>query len=252
MGTNAQAALHVAPDVPAGNLDADAGGLAPVIDELRGLLAVQQAAHADLAGRLAVVKAREAQLSKALAALTGEAPAPAASAKPKSPPGGDWIPGEEKIAAVLAAIIEAGEPVTATVLVGIVHMAGETVRRALDELRARNQIRLVGTTRGGGRLFAAMPGAAVAAIQPPATPPAAERTWSAAPESVDAVVAALATFDEPRSSVAIGQAAGLSRDTARRALEVAVGEGRAAGVEGRTPQNVKVRLYVSAPAAAAS
>lgn len=246
MGTEAHAALQVAPDLQEAETPDD--GLGAIREELREHLAVEQARHAQLADELATVKARESSLAKALSALSNEAPAP--PAPPKHGASG-WVPSEDKVAAVFAAVLAAGEPVTQTQVATATRQAGETTRRCMELLRERQLIRLVGTTRGGGRTFAAMPGAVATAVAPQA-PKTTKSTnqWTPSPERVDAVLAALVEIGGPTGTVPLAERSGESAGVVRNALAALVEDGRAV-ITGTHPQNARASLYAVAPEATA-
>ena len=91
-------------------------------------------------------------LEKAIAVLTGDAPA-----TPKKPAAPDR-PSDQAIARVLAVLAKQPGPISMTALAPQTGGIGkDTVRRALWWLREEGRVRHAGTTQGGGKLWAAMP-----------------------------------------------------------------------------------------------
>jgi hypothetical protein len=141
-----------------------AGTLETQVHELKG--------REHLASLLERSKQRERRLTRAITALESGAPqattttatTKTAAAKAKKLA---WTPSEATVQRVFDGFqrytAEFGdEPFTMTVLAKWMGqngegVGGETVRRAVEVLRSREQLRKCGTTRGGGALWALMP-----------------------------------------------------------------------------------------------
>lgn len=137
----------------------------------------------DLERLLAVAKNNERRLAKAIMSLEGEtdAPKPSTSSTPAKSKSKNKATGKAEKWNVSDATVERvwnaflrysqlmnGEPFTMTTLARWMGeqgegIGGETVRRAVDRLRDTERVRKCGTTRGGGLLWAPMPGAEHAA-----------------------------------------------------------------------------------------
>lgn len=136
-----------------------------VIDGLSRALEAEQVVHDELEQALTASRERLRRWHKALTAITDETPAPApakakAKAKAKTP-ANDWTPTPAKVERVyqaLVALSRAGrQDITRTMLVERASLGHDTVRRALEVLRADERIRIAGSGRGGGKLWALMP-----------------------------------------------------------------------------------------------
>lgn len=92
------------------------------------------------------------RLKRALNALVDE---PVSQARPKPK---EWNISPEKVEQIYRLFVEAGEPRTPSQLAGPVSgLSNESVAKALVVLRQDGRMRLVGKTRGGGRLYAVVP-----------------------------------------------------------------------------------------------
>jgi hypothetical protein len=147
------------------------------IDSLRELLDAELNSRDELAQLLERSKERERRITRAIAVLEGginqhavsSKPA-AAKAKPK-PKSTLWDVSEATVERVRVGFMRywteqptPEQPFTQTVLAAWMGeqgngIGGETIRRAMDRLREREVVRVCGTTRGGGKLYAPMPGA---------------------------------------------------------------------------------------------
>jgi DNA invertase Pin-like site-specific DNA recombinase len=145
------------PDVETDPLDAEIERLEAMIEPLR-------AKRADLEVQLLEVRNREERIANAINALGGQAPRPSAPAVAKRRPPGtapkgknNWVPSEEVIAHVHAALKAATEPMTVSSLAERVDVSRDTVNRAINYLRDEDKARLVGRSgQGNARLYLAM------------------------------------------------------------------------------------------------
>jgi hypothetical protein len=132
--------------------------------ELGEAITAEQAARRDAERLVADSRERERRLQRALTALAGEKPGVRAksAAKPKAY---KWKVGEKRVQEALTALRTIGaQPASVGEVSALTHSSTETVRRALDVLRERELVRLVGHEKRGSRgqrttLYALMPGA---------------------------------------------------------------------------------------------
>jgi hypothetical protein len=129
-------------------------------DELRDLVAEEQAIYDDLKTQADAAKSRRDGYQRALDHIQGASKV--AAVKPaKRSKGDDWRPSDEKVDIVWQAFREAWrqnpKPLTHTALGKQLPMGPDTLRKAFDVLRERELIRVAGTARGGGKLWALMP-----------------------------------------------------------------------------------------------
>jgi hypothetical protein len=133
--------------------------LAHVIAELEALRAPIRARREQLKAELAELTTREKSIAQAIGALhSGQhAAAPAPKAKPKP---GVWTPSEERLKSLFELFVAEGEPISPTQLANKTEGLGvETATKGTKILRERELLRVAGALRGGGSLFAVMPGA---------------------------------------------------------------------------------------------
>jgi DNA-binding transcriptional ArsR family regulator len=97
---------------------------------------------------------RKKRLEAALKALQ-----PSTVSKIEDRPSPKWTPTLESQERTLRFLIEQGQPTTATGLSSAVggQMSHDTIRRSLKALRDSGRIRVAGSGRGGGILYAPMP-----------------------------------------------------------------------------------------------
>jgi hypothetical protein len=146
------------------------------IDSLRELLDAELNSRDELAQLLERSKERERRITRAIAVLEGginqhavsSKPA-AAKAKPKPKKSTLWDVSEATVERVRVGFLRywteqptPEQPFTQTALATWMGeqgngISGETIRRAMDRLREREIVRVCGTTRGGGKLYAPMP-----------------------------------------------------------------------------------------------
>jgi hypothetical protein len=128
-------------------------------DELRDLVAEEQLIYDDLKAKADEAKSRRDGYQRALDHIQGASKV--AAAKPAKRPKGDWRPSEDKVEMVWQAFREAWQqspqPLSHTALGKQLPMGSDTLRKAFDVLRERELIRVAGTARGGGKLWAPMP-----------------------------------------------------------------------------------------------
>jgi len=143
--------------------------LAAEVEDLNAILEEEIAIRRELEALLEASKLRERRIARAVAILIDE-PAPAASKpapKPKVKAHDKWEVSEPTIERVWDGYRQyvakhGNDPITRTVLGAWMTengqgIGGETIRKAFDALRERELIRMAGTTRGGGKLWALMP-----------------------------------------------------------------------------------------------
>lgn len=137
-----------------------------VIAELRSLLAHERAERLEAEAKAAAARERERRYERALTTLEGpKETSPAKSPyRGYKPQPGEWHVSDEKVEQVWRRFLvvreEVGEPLSPGHLAKMSsRLSAETARRALNTLREREQVRLVGTGRGGGKLYDVMPGA---------------------------------------------------------------------------------------------
>jgi hypothetical protein len=130
-------------------------------DELRDLVVVEQEIYDGLKAQADEAKARRDGYQRALDHIEGATKA--AAAKPSKPARSkrDWMPSDEKVEQVWAKFrevwAERPEPMTHTALGRGLPLGADTVGKAFEVLRDRELIRVAGTARGGGKLWAPMP-----------------------------------------------------------------------------------------------
>lgn len=147
------------------------------INDLRSLLDDEIKGRDHLKSLLDRSVERERRITRAIAVLEGTnaqsaASKPTTASKPKPKGTKDsWTVGEETVERVRVAFLrywdeqpEPQQPFTQTVLAAWMGeqgrgVGGETIRRVMERLRQREIVRVTGTTRGGGKLYAPMPGA---------------------------------------------------------------------------------------------
>ena len=151
--------------------------LAAEVNGLRELLDDELVARDHLTALLERSKERERRITRAIAVLEGTsaqgatsssarpaAAAPKASAKKKNA----WDVSEATVERVRDGFmrywrdVSQGEPFTQTLLCTWMGengegVGGDTIRRVMAKLREREIVRVTGTTRGGGKLWAPMP-----------------------------------------------------------------------------------------------
>jgi hypothetical protein len=133
--------------------------LAHVIAELEGLRAPLRARREQLKAELAELSAREKSIAQAIGALHGgqhvSSPAPKAVKAPAK-----WTPSEERLKSLFELFVAEGEPISPTQLAAKAEGLGvETASKGAKILRDRELLRVAGALRGGGSLYAVMPGA---------------------------------------------------------------------------------------------
>jgi len=127
--------------------------------ELEALLVPLRAERDQLRARLSEVQSREKAIAHAVGALRGNSAVSQAAAKPK-PAYKKYVPSEERIKFVFDLILKEPEPISPTQLAEKTEgIATSTVIDAFKVLRERELIRKAGALRGGGSLYALMPGA---------------------------------------------------------------------------------------------
>lgn len=149
-------------------------GVAAEIESLRRLLDAELEGRAEIEALLDNSKERERRLARAIAILEHgsqtqqQAAAAAAKPKPAAKDTTNWNVSAETVERVREAFFAyyategEGEPFTMTTLAAWMGknrkgIGGETIRRAFEVLRRDEIIRVCGTTRGGGKMFAPMP-----------------------------------------------------------------------------------------------
>lgn len=137
-----------------------------VTEQLQALIDEAERKQAKLRRELEDVTEELRPLKRALATLTGEPSTRPASEKPppKHKDRNDWQVSPQKVEQVLAAMVTVDGPVSPTQLAREVEgLSPQGAGKAIDVLRQQGRVRLVGKTRGGGRLYAV--------IEPPAEQP---------------------------------------------------------------------------------
>jgi hypothetical protein len=134
-----------------------------VIAELEELRAPLRARREQLKAELAELSAREKSIAQAIGALVGGQHVNAPVAKPKAkakPATGGWTPSEERLKSLFELFVAEGEPISPTQLASKTEGLGvETAGKGAKILRDRELLRVAGALRGGGSLYAVMPGA---------------------------------------------------------------------------------------------
>jgi Bacterial regulatory proteins, gntR family len=135
--------------------------LARIIGELEDQLAPISAERAQLEAQIGDLIKREERIKAGITALRQGAP------RRPSPPRGTvgsssgnvWTPSQKVLDDVYAVVARAGEPLTVKQIGEQSDTSPETVRKAIDYLRADQKIRLAGTamTKGAPKLYAVMP-----------------------------------------------------------------------------------------------
>jgi hypothetical protein len=136
--------------------------LAHVIAELEGLRAPLRARREQLKAELAELSARERSIAQAIGALHGgqQVNAPAKPKPKATPKPGTWTPSEERLKSLFELFVAEGEPISPTQLAAKTEGLGvETAGKGARILRDRELLRVAGGLRGGGSLYAVMPGA---------------------------------------------------------------------------------------------
>ena len=127
--------------------------------ELEELLVPLRAERDQLKARLSELQGREKAIAHAVGALRGNsAPAPA---KPKPPSAyKKYVPSEERLKFIFDLMLKEPEPISPTQLSDKTEgIAVSTVTDGFKVLRERELIRKTANLRGGGGLYAVMPGA---------------------------------------------------------------------------------------------
>lgn len=138
-------------------LDAEVSDLQEILDD-------ELSARAQLQALFEKSKTREKRLRRAIAALSGEsAQHTTQQDKATRQAGMTWHVSDEAVERVWAGFMklydQKGEPVTQTMVSDSMEGIGpDTVRKSLERLRSTERVRLAGKTRGGGKLWAPMPG----------------------------------------------------------------------------------------------
>lgn len=137
---------------------------ARIASEARELFAQESRRVDRLAVALVEAKAAREQARKVLDIVLMEPGQPKSAATPKSQqrPAGtsakkNWTISERAVTKVLEAVRLESEPITKTELARKIKMSGDTIAMAFDVLREREQVRITGSTRGGGKLYLPMP-----------------------------------------------------------------------------------------------
>jgi CRP-like cAMP-binding protein len=136
-----------------------------IVDELIALRDTEQALVDELAHRMSEARARLTRYQRAVDALKVEHVAERSAKKLEKKAGKQWTISDEKVAEVLTRFRElvsesthrAGGITAGFMAEKTPGLSPETARRALDRLREREVVRVVGPSRGGGLLFALMP-----------------------------------------------------------------------------------------------
>jgi predicted phage tail protein len=143
------------------------------IAAMRALLDNEVAGRSHLEQLLDDSKEREKRLVRAVAVLEGGVNNHAITAKPKKPSkpaakDNGWNVSEATVQRIWAAFqryateVAGGEPFTQTSMAAWMTangegVGGDTIRKSMLALRERELVRVAGTTRGGGKLWAPMP-----------------------------------------------------------------------------------------------
>lgn len=136
--------------------------------QLHALVDRARAEREDHETKAAAARAQERRYERALAALEDE-PKGKPGPKPKKSGSNDWSISEQKVESVYQRFVvlraeSPDVPITAGYLAdNTPKLSPETARRALNELRAQERVRISGTTRGGGKKWDLMPEAEDAA-----------------------------------------------------------------------------------------
>lgn len=138
-----------------------------LVAQLRALIAHEQAERLDAEQKVAASRERERRYQRALTTLEGS-PWRKPTPKPqqrhsRAADAGDWQISEKKIEQVYQRFVElrAQNPDASLSVTYIAdHTPGlstESTRRAFEELRRQERLRIVGTVRGGGKRWGLMP-----------------------------------------------------------------------------------------------
>lgn len=163
---------HVSPTTERTEFDAAAdhmrSAVADQVASMRALLHQEVAGREHLEQLLNDSKDREKRLQRAVDALEGTPARPAAKqpAAPAKPAKADRAVSPQRMEVAFAALTKVyereGKAVTRTMVVE--HLAGTngamshgTCRKAFEQLRDDERVRIAGATRGGGKLWAPMP-----------------------------------------------------------------------------------------------
>jgi response regulator of citrate/malate metabolism len=125
---------------------------------LRGLLESQHAVVERFETMLRTAKDEQRRIQRALAAIEGEPATPKTVPKPKASRGGV---SERKMSDTLRALEALGAPARIRDIAKEAGIAGETCRKALEQLRAQELVRIAGVQPGPGgpaKLYTLMPG----------------------------------------------------------------------------------------------
>lgn len=123
-------------------------------------LAREQRLQAEIKGLLEASQARERGMRRAVEALTGPPPSKPGPKSRSAGKGQGWTISESKVQDVWDIIREQiGGPFTPPRITEY-GVSGEAVRRSLVVLRNQELIRVTGSSRGGGKKYDLMPGAA--------------------------------------------------------------------------------------------
>ena len=129
--------------------------------ELEALLVPLRAERDQLRARLSELQGREKALAQAVGALRGNS-APAQPKAKHKPPSAykRYVPSEERLKFIFDLMLKEPEPISPTQLSDKTEgIAVSTVTDGFKILRERELIRKTAALRGGGGLFAVMPGA---------------------------------------------------------------------------------------------
>lgn len=148
-------------------LESSAKTAGRIVDELTDLRNAEQALADELQRQSGEARARCANYQRAMDALGARKRTPAAKAKPKAAAKGPQPISDAKIAEVEQAVrklmpksphkVGSVPAITAGFINDNSDFPHETARRALNALREREVLRVAGTGKGGGVLFALMP-----------------------------------------------------------------------------------------------
>lgn len=132
------------------------GRLDSEVATMRAMLEDERALEQRLAEQAEAARNRRRRLEKVVEILSGEQP----KAKPMTPGPGAWRVSDQKLGRVWDLMRQQTEPFTVGGLAAVTPgLSAGTARRAADVFRERELLRVVGRGRGGGTLFAVMPGA---------------------------------------------------------------------------------------------